>query len=133
MISIFNKTITLLNRFPDSEFSDTFYITKINNCCAQVHIASNNNMTNSSDNSKCSLFIKKSSISKPYLKPKDWLASQYKSSNMTFKDDDYVVIGSISESSVTDINAIYDKYDNVFKIYSYAYFNLLDSFQIKAL
>ena len=132
MIKMFNKTITLLNRFQQDGFDDTYYITKLNNVCAQVHIASNNNATNSTDASKCSLFIKKGSLHKSYLEPKKWIDSNNKSSYLTFKDDDYVVIGDISEQTVTDINTIYDKYDNVFKILSSSYFDILNSFQIKA-
>lgn len=133
MIKLFNKTITLLNRFQQDGLDDTYYITKLNNVCAQVHIASNNNVTNSTDASKCSLFINNSSLPKGWMAPKQWIASNQKATHLTFKDDDYIVVGDISEQTVTDIDSIYDKYDYVFKIYSHVYFDLLKSFQIKAL
>lgn len=133
MIKLFNKTVTLLNRFQQDGFDDTYYITKLDNVCAQVHVSSNNNVTNSTDTSKCSLFINNLSLPKQWLPPKQWIASEQKSLNLTFKDDDYIVVGDITEQSVTDINSLYDKYDYVFKIYSYAYFELLKSYQIKAL
>jgi hypothetical protein len=133
MSQMFNKTITLLNRFQQDGFDDAYYITKISNVCAQIHVASNNNATNSSDSSRCSLFINNSALPKSWLPPKLWIASEQKSLNLTFKDDDYIVVGDITEQSVTDIDSLYDKYDYVFKIYSYAYFELLKSFQIKAL
>lgn len=133
MSQMFNRTITLLNRFQQDGLDDTFYISKISNVCAQIHNTSNNNATNSSDSSKCSLFINNSSLPKSWLPPKLWIASEEKSLNLTFKDDDYIIVGDITEQSVTDINSLYDKYDYVFKIYSYAYFDLLKSFQIKAL
>ena len=133
MIKLFNKTLTLLNRFQQDGFNDSYYITKFSNVCAQVHIASNNNATNSTDSSKCSLFINNMSLPKTWLPPKQWIASTQKDSSFTFKDDDYIVVGDITEQSVTDIDSIYDKYDYVFKIYAHVYYDLLKSFQIKAL
>jgi len=132
MVRLFNKTISLLNRHEKDSFSDEYYISKIQNVCAQVYISSNNNATNSANVSRCSLFIKKGSLPKSYLEPKKWLDSNSKASYLTFKDDDYVVIGDISETSITNINTIYNKYDNVFKISSSSYFDILNSFQIKA-
>ena len=132
-MQLFNKTITLLNRCLENDFNDKFYITKINNVCCQINIASDNNSTDSSVSSKCSIFINEKTLPKKYLLPKQWLSLNDKSEFLTFKDDDYIVFGEISEKNIMDINEIYDKYDNVFKIFSYSYFDLLKSFQIKAL
>ena len=77
------------------------------------------------------MYIHKNILPKQYLKPKDWVSSTSKGTNITFKEDDYFVVGEISETSITDINSIYNKYDNVFKIYSVAEFNVIETFHLK--
>lgn len=131
MLGMFNYTITLLNRLKGNDFSDSYYKTVISNVCLQNKIKADNNATNSRVESHCYVYIHKNILPKPYLKPKDWISSNNKSNTLTFKDDDYFVVGEISETSITDINSIYDKYDNVFKIYSVADFNVIDSFHLK--
>ena len=133
MIGLFNKSVTVLNREPLADGSDKYYPTFINNVCLQIHNTSNNNVTNSNVSSKCLLIVKKLMLPKPYLNPKEWCSANNKSNNITFKTDDYIVAGAINESNITDISAINDKYDYVFKINSVAYFQLTDSFQIKTL
>lgn len=132
MIRLFNKTITLLNRCKNADFSDTYYISSVPNVCAQVHVSGDDNSTNSNVSSSCSMYIHSNTLPKPYHAPKVWANDSDKSSYITFKQDDYIVIGEISETQINDINSIYNKYDNVFKIYSVVYYHLLDSFQIKA-
>lgn len=131
MLGMFNHTITLLNRLKGNDFSDSYYKTVIGNVCLQNKIKADNNATNSHVESQCSVYIHKNILPKPYLKPKDWLLSNNKSNTLTFKNDDYFVVGEISETDITDINSIYDKYDNVFKIYSVAEFNVIESFHLK--
>lgn len=131
MLDMFNHSITLLNRFKGNDYSDMYYKTVINNVCLQYKIQSNNNATNSSVDSHCYVYIHKNILPKPYVKPKLWIASNNKSNELTFKDDDYFIVGEINETSITDINSIYDKYDNVFKIYSVAEFNIIESFHLK--
>lgn len=131
MIGLFNNTITLLNRLQNNDFSDSYYKTVISNVCVQHNIKANNNATNSKVDSLCAVYIHKNILPKPYMKPKDWVSSNNKDNVLTFKEDDYFVVGEISETTVTDINSIYNKYDNVFKIYSVAEFNVIESFHLK--
>lgn len=131
MIGLFNNTITLLNRAKNSDYTDSYYKTVIGNVCVQHNIKADNNATNSKVASLCSVYIHKNILPKQYLKPKDWVSSTSKGTNITFKEDDYFVVGEISETSITDINSIYNKYDNVFKIYSVAEFNVIEAFHLK--
>lgn len=131
MLGLFNNTITLLNRLKNNDFSDSYYKTVISNVCVQHNIKANNNATNSKVDSLCAVYIHKNILPKPYMKPKDWVSSNNKGNVLTFKEDDYFVVGEISETTVTDINSIYNKYDNVFKIYSVAEFNVIESFHLK--
>jgi hypothetical protein len=78
------------------------------------------------------MYIHSNVLPKQYLSPKSWLSNNSKNNYITFKSDDYIIIGEISETEISDITSIYNKYDNVFKIYSVAYYDILHSFQIKA-
>lgn len=131
MIGLFNNTITLLNRAKNSDYTDSYYKTVIGNVCVQHNIKADNNATNSKVSSLCSVYIHKNILPKQYLKPKDWVSGTSKGTTITFKEDDYFVVGEISETSITDINSIYNKYDNVFKIYSVAEFNVIEAFHLK--
>jgi len=131
MINLFNKTITLFNRYENAEYTDTYYKTVLTGVCLQSSIVSDNNTTDSSCKSSVKIFVDYIKLPKPYLSPKGWLASTDKSNNITFKTDDYVYIGSYS-STLTNISSLYDSNDNVFKISSVSFYDVLNSFQLVA-
>lgn len=131
MINLFNKTITLFNRCENSDYTDTYYKTVLKNVCLQEKIVSDNNATDSSSRSNLKIFVDTTKLPKPYLSPKGWIASSDKSNNMTFKTDDYVYVGEYT-STFTDINTLYNSNDNVFKIYSVSFYDILNSFQLVA-
>lgn len=131
MINLFNKTITLFNRYESAEYTDTYYSTVLTDVCLQSKTVSDNNATNSSSSSSLKIFVDYIKLPKPYLSPKGWLASTSKSTNITFKTDDYVYIGEYT-GTFTDIATLYNVKDDVFKIYSVSFYDILNSFQLVA-
>ncbi len=131
MINMFNKKITLFNRYENAEYTDTYYKTVIDGVCVQSKTVSDNNTMDSSSGSQLKIFIDYTKLPKPYLSPKGWIGSTDKSNNITFKTDDYVFIGEYT-GTFTDISTMYDLKDNIFKIYSVSFYDILNSFQLVA-
>lgn len=128
---MFNYTITLLNRYGNEEYEDIYVKTILKNIHIQCHITGEDNIKNSKSSNKCKIFIHKDKINKTFVDFKKWVKLEDKNGTFTLSRNDYVVLGGISEE-ITDISSLYNKYDYVYKINSFIYFDSLKSFQVIA-
>lgn len=128
---MFNDTITLLNRYENEEYGDIYVKTILKNIHVQNHITGEDNVKDSVSSNKCRIFIHKDKINKTFVDFKKWINLEDKKGTFTLSRNDYVVLGGISEE-ITNISSLYDKYDYVYKINSFIYFDSLKSFQVIA-
>lgn len=128
---MFNDKITLFNRYENEEYEDIYVKTILKNIHVQHHITGEDNIKNSVASNKCNIFIHKDRINKSFVDFKKWVNLEDKSTAFTLSRNDYVVLGEISEE-ITNISSLYDKYDYVYKIKSFIYFDSLKSFQVVA-
>ena len=128
---MFNETITLLNRYENEEYGDIYVKTILKNIHVQNHITGEDNVKDSVSSNKCRIFIHKDKINKTFVDFKKWINLEDKNGTFTLSRNDYVVLCGISEE-ITNISSLSDKYDYVYKINSFIYFDSLKSFQVIA-
>ncbi len=101
---MFNQDITIINKVFDSTLKTTTYkISKIKGFWSSNNgISINNTMLVKSDGVIVRILISENG----YVSPKEYIGTGW-----TLKDDDYIIKGNITESSISSINEIINKYE----------------------